>query len=196
MPTLKYFVIGIGTNLGNKVENIIKSLSILSQHLSIHKISNVYVSPALLLPGMPRTWQKDYLNLAILITYNKHPRNLLSTLKQMEQRMGRDLDAPRFSPRVIDLDILISTCKYWEDDFLQIPHKNFFKRSFAYLPTQEVFQQFSQKEYSMMCNNANNEKSILKLDNLKFNQFKENLLLKKTIIHLQLHQNFLRGNQF
>jgi len=178
MPKLEEFVVGIGTNMGNKLDNIINSLRIISQSLFIKNISNLYQSPALLVPDMPRLWREYYLNIAILVSYDGDPQNLLSILKKIEQRMGRNLNNPRLSPRIIDLDILISTCKHGKNDSLQIPHKSFFKRSFAYLPTKEVFNHFSYKESLLLNSNTQKKDLTIKLKNLKLKKFKENLLLK------------------
>ena len=180
---LDYFIIGIGTNLGNKFCNLINSLKIISHQLRIHKVSNIYKSPALFLPSMPLKWQMDFLNIAILVSFDKHPRILLDTLKQIEHRMGRIINAPRFSPRIIDLDILIGT-KNYNDTALQIPHKSFYTRNFAYLPAGEIFKKLTKNKVQLIDICRIEDFALVKQDKLDLNSSIQKLLLKKKFIDL------------
>ena len=132
------YVLGIGTNLGNKIANIKTAIEHISGKLNIIKISNIHKSKALLKPEHPKEWDKPFLNLAILIKFNATPEQLLEILKLIELKMGRNKNSPTWSPRIIDLDILIAEKFTINTPNLQIPHIEFFNRDFALIPASEV----------------------------------------------------------
>ena len=136
------YVIGIGTNLGNKMLNIDVALNMLSKRLRIIRISSVYESRALLKTDMPKQWDMDFLNLAILIDFEESPLNLLATLKSVEKEMGREQNMPLWAPRIIDLDILIAENLLVKEENLQIPHKELLNRGFALIPASEIAPNF------------------------------------------------------
>ncbi|ORU77989.1 2-amino-4-hydroxy-6-hydroxymethyldihydropteridine diphosphokinase, partial [Francisella tularensis] len=68
------------------------------------------------------------------ISSSLKPDELLVLLKDIELKIGRDLNAPAWSPRVIDLDILAAEDLILETDKLTIPHKELINRSFALAP--------------------------------------------------------------
>ena len=132
------YIIGIGTNLGNKTANINESLNYIKNEIEVIKISNIYKSKALLKPNHPKSWDKPYLNLAILIEFNSKPIFLLKLLKSIELTMRRDQEYLPWSPRIIDLDILMAENLTYQDSKLQIPHPEFINRDFALVPSAEI----------------------------------------------------------
>ena len=136
------YVIGIGTNIGDKSLNINNALKLLSGHLKILKTSNIYKSKALLNINAPKKWDKDFFNLAILLNFPSKPLELLKILKSIEKKMGRELKNPRFSPRIIDFDILIAENMVLQERGLQIPHRELLNRDFALIPAAEVAPNF------------------------------------------------------
>jgi 2-amino-4-hydroxy-6-hydroxymethyldihydropteridine diphosphokinase/dihydropteroate synthase len=146
------YVIGIGTNLGNKIANIKNAIKLISEKLDVIKISNLYKSEALLKPEHPKEWDISFLNMALLIKFNAEPEELLEILKLIELKMGRNKNSPTWSPRVIDLDILIAENLTIDLSNLQIPHMDFFNRDFALIPAAEIapdiiYQQKTLKEH-------------------------------------------------
>ena len=136
------YVIGIGTNLGDKKKNISKVLGIIDISYKIIKISNLYESDALVLPEMAKQWQEKYYNMATLIETDQSTYQLFEELKDIEIRIGRDLNAGRYAPRIIDLDILIARDTNISNDKLTIPHEGLLVRDFALVPAQEVAPDF------------------------------------------------------
>ncbi len=51
--------------------------------------------------------QPDFLNAAIRIRTELEPEELLDVCKEIEVERGRALDAPRHSPRPLDVDLLL-----------------------------------------------------------------------------------------
>ena len=132
------YVIGIGTNLSNKIANIEDAIKLISEKLDVIKISNLYKSKALLKPEHRKEWDRSFLNMALLIKFNAEPEELLAILKLIELKMGRNKNAPTWSPRIIDLDILIAENLTIDISNLQIPHIDFFNREFALIPAAEI----------------------------------------------------------
>ena len=140
--------IGLGSNLGHRRQNLEKALKAMAQSgLVILKTSPVYESPALLPPHAPTEWNKDFLNMVceVSITSSKFnqkqsalgPETLLKTLKTIEQKIGRK-KGPRWSPRVIDLDILLFQNQIVNTSSLKIPHPAITKRNFVLAPLKDI----------------------------------------------------------
>ncbi|MDP2335603.1 MAG: 2-amino-4-hydroxy-6-hydroxymethyldihydropteridine diphosphokinase [Bacteroidota bacterium] len=94
-------IIGIGSNIRAEL-NIQEMLALLANGVEIVQISQfVHTKPI----GIAN--QPDYLNGAVLIRTKLGLDKLSSYLKGLEDRMGRDRGPDKYSPRNIDLDILI-----------------------------------------------------------------------------------------
>lgn len=123
--------IGIGSNLGYRFLNIRKALHLIAeQAISKMRVSVILETKAILPPGAPLVWDLPYLNLVISGETSLSPQALLVNLKNIEKTLGRDLQAPRWAPRVIDLDILAWDEKILSEDTLKIPHPEFMNRHF------------------------------------------------------------------
>ena len=103
-------------------------------------ILNKVASPHYATPLLRRARLVEWMNAALELETDLSPRELLAALKRIEQALGRDLAAPRWSPRPIDLDIL-SFDGYCETDTehdLIVPHPRFHERRFALEPVAEL----------------------------------------------------------
>ena len=162
------YIIGIGTNLGNKVKNINRALNYIRNKVEIIKISSIYKSKALLKPDCPENWDISYFNLAILIIYNNTPLTLLHLLQSIESNMGRKKGYLPYSPRIIDLDILIAENFTYQDLKLQIPHPEFLNRDFALIPATEVAPTMLHKKTSQTLLNISHKFKNSKLELVKY----------------------------
>jgi len=101
--------VGLGGNAGHRARNIHAALALLQQldpaHLQLHATSLLYESTPV---GSPpeHAAQPRFLNAALELRTDLAPLQLLDRLKEVERRMGRDMQMVRNGPRVIDLDIL------------------------------------------------------------------------------------------
>ncbi len=131
-------IVGLGSNI-SALKNLRIAVAELKKKLNLKKISSIYESDAQVLPNAPTEYSQKYLNAAVLIHIeNFEPYQLLSELKQIEKKMGRE-NSNKWAPREIDLDILyVDGCKL-ESESLNIPHQNLCERPFALLPALEVF---------------------------------------------------------
>ena len=135
----KLVIIGLGSN-EEPLKHLRQALLKLRQqsNLKIKKVSRIYESDAQTPIGANDSWNKKYLNAAVLIeVFEFEPFLLLKQLKRIEKEIGRT-ESDSWAPRKIDLDILFADQFKLETETLNIPHKLFFERAFAYLPAQEV----------------------------------------------------------
>jgi len=125
-------LLGIGSNLGNREENISKALAALERHLVIKRVSSLYETEPIGYVNQP-----DFLNLCIKVETEMNPFELLSFLKAVESELGRK-ESLRWGPRTIDIDILLFDVKLIYSRRLIIPHKELLRRKFAIKPACEI----------------------------------------------------------
>ena len=126
--------LGLGSNLGDRRANLAKALDLLTHRpLTVERVSPVVESPALLPDDAPADWNLPFLNLAVACDSDASPKTLLAWCKEIEQRLGRR-PGPRWSPRPMDIDILLWGDEQWLDESLTIPHPGLRERNFVLTP--------------------------------------------------------------
>ncbi len=132
--TEKVYIL-LGTNLGDREENLIEALGRLStiEGIKIACLSLIYNSPAMEM-NEP---SPDFLNQVIEINTRLTPLQLLTELKALELAMGRS-DKGKYQSRVIDLDILLFGAQIIESNELTIPQVRLLQRPFALIPLLEI----------------------------------------------------------
>jgi 2-amino-4-hydroxy-6-hydroxymethyldihydropteridine diphosphokinase len=120
--------IAIGSNLGDRLENIARAEQGLSESVEITGRSQVYETPPQYVVNQP-----SFLNLAVRGTPKMEPRPLLEALKRLEVSLGRQ-PGPRNGPRLIDLDILCFGERQIDTDELTLPHPRIQERYFVLQP--------------------------------------------------------------
>ena len=129
--------LAIGSNLGNKKNNIEKAKFILSQNgIIILKSSSFYQSPSWPNPKFPK-----FLNIVLKINTNLKPLELLDLCKEIETKLGRKKTSKN-SPRVCDIDILDYNKKVMKNG-LVLPHPRLHTRNFVILPLFEISKDWS-----------------------------------------------------
>jgi 2-amino-4-hydroxy-6-hydroxymethyldihydropteridine diphosphokinase len=100
-------ILGLGTNLGNKLHFLRSGLDCLRQlkDVTVREVSPIYISDALLPEGAPPSWNKPYLNCAVRCDTTLTPLAFLKSLKTIEIKLGRKVGEV-WAPRPIDIDIL------------------------------------------------------------------------------------------
>jgi 2-amino-4-hydroxy-6-hydroxymethyldihydropteridine diphosphokinase len=93
-------VLSLGSNIGDREENLRNALVELELVGEINLISSLYESDPLLV-----TEQRSFYNIVIEITYTKSATHLLKDVKRIEEKIGRT-KTYRYGPRVIDIDII------------------------------------------------------------------------------------------
>ena len=107
--------LGLGSNLGDREDNLRRAVSLLSRRASLIALSSVYET---------KPWgyasQPAFLNVACLLETSLSPQDLLELAQSVERDLGR-VPSFRYGPRVIDVDILLYGDEVIETPLLQVP---------------------------------------------------------------------------
>lgn len=128
----------LGSNMGNSPAILGQACEVLSNELGdIIHASKIYLSDAWGIEDQP-----VFYNQALQLSVSAlAPTDILAVTQQVEQRLGR-LHHPRWSSRVIDIDILYFDDLVVETERLTIPHKYLPYRNFALVPLCEIAPNF------------------------------------------------------
>ncbi len=132
------YLISLGSNIGDRLYNMRRAVGEIMNFSTISNASSLYESCALLPSGAPQSWDMDYLNAVLSCVSDLHPHALLAQLQMVERKMGRNMEREKWSPRIIDIDILMCSNHIINDDVLQIPHPHMHERPFIIMPTSEI----------------------------------------------------------
>jgi 2-amino-4-hydroxy-6-hydroxymethyldihydropteridine diphosphokinase len=125
--------ISIGSNLGDRESNFRTALERFKQKgMIIRSESSRYETEPWGVKDQPR-----FLNMAVEITTELSPEELLRTLKDIETEMGRNKTF-KWGPRIIDLDILLFDDIILDGEDLRIPHPFMHERDFVLKPLAEI----------------------------------------------------------
>jgi len=126
---MPFVYLALGSNLGNKLENIQKAINILKKNgIEIISYSKLYETTPY---GV--TEQPNFLNIVVKVDTDKEPEELLKLIKQTEKEIGRE-DTFKWGPRIIDIDILLYEKLIYRSNTLTIPHPEIKKRDFFLIP--------------------------------------------------------------
>jgi 2-amino-4-hydroxy-6-hydroxymethyldihydropteridine diphosphokinase len=124
--------LGLGTNLGDRKENLRKAIEAIALKMDIYQQSSLYETAA-----WGYTDQPDFLNQVVQVETDLTPLRLLNFLKRTEVELGR-VENFRYGPRQIDLDILFFDDLVKNTIRLQIPHPRLAERAFVLVPLNEI----------------------------------------------------------
>ncbi len=129
-------VLGLGTNLNNKEDNIknaIKAIVNLPK-TKFMKVSNFYETNPFDVPNI----EDNYINCCVKIITNLTPNTLLGTCLGIESAMGRTRPFYHAS-RIIDIDLIIYGDYKINSNDLILPHPEFSKRLFVLEPLLDLY---------------------------------------------------------
>ena len=127
--------LAIGSNLGNKINNIETTKFELERHkIEILKSSSNYLSESWPNPLMPK-----YINTVIKIKTSLLPLELLNICNLIELKLGR-FRSKKNAPRTCDIDIIDYNELILVENKHQLilPHPRMTKRNFVLLPLFEI----------------------------------------------------------
>jgi len=131
---LKEAYIGLGTNLGNREENLKKAIeNIITSVGEVISFSGIYVTE----PWGFRS-EDNFLNMVILINTRLKAVDLLKQLLKIEMQMGRVRETKKYTSRVIDIDILLYENEIINKPYLKIPHPMIQERKFVLVPLCDI----------------------------------------------------------
>ena len=127
--------LAIGSNLGNKINNVEVTKYELEQYkIKILKSSSNYISES-----WPDNSMPSYINIVIEIKTSLAPLKLLKVCNSIESKLGR-VRIKKNSPRTCDIDIIDYDSKILgrNNNKLILPHPRMSERCFVLLPLFEV----------------------------------------------------------
>jgi 2-amino-4-hydroxy-6-hydroxymethyldihydropteridine diphosphokinase len=127
--------LGLGSNVGDPAAHLRAALELLAaEGIEIDAVSSTYVTE----PVGEVLDQPDFLNAAVRIRTELEPEALLDACKRVEAARGRSFDAPRHSPRPLDVDLLLLGDLELATDRLTLPHREVTTRRFVLVPLLEI----------------------------------------------------------
>lgn len=132
--------LALGSNLGDKRENIYKAISLIAEQIgTILDQSALYTSK-------PWGFQTPnlFINAVIRVETNFTPQELLKASQNIEKEIGRSQKSSngQYADRRIDIDILFYDNIILNSTQLTIPHPHILDRDFVLIPLNELSPSF------------------------------------------------------
>jgi deoxyguanosine kinase len=134
MKSQHQVVLSLGSNQGNRLENIESCINLIHQEIgTVIQVSKLYETPA---------WgfESDaFYNCALLLHSNSSAQKLLFQVLKVEKQLGRIRSGQQgYQSRIIDIDLVVFDDQVIESEKLQIPHPLMQNRKFVLQPMQDL----------------------------------------------------------
>ena len=133
---MRKYYLGLGTNLGNCLENLRMCVSLLKERCTVVLVSKVYTT---------KPWgifnQPDFLNMCVCVETDLLEEEFFVFVMGIERKIGREKRVKN-GPRIIDVDIIL--CDKYAGTFSSsfgevcIPHKEMHKRATVLVPLCDI----------------------------------------------------------
>ena len=123
--------VSIGSNV-DRERNVRAGVRCLRDRFGDMRLSSVYESEPVGFVG------GRFFNLVAQIDTEESYRDVIGALRKIEDSGGRDRDAPRFSPRTLDLDLILYGDLVLEDDGTDLPRREIVTSAFVLGPLAEI----------------------------------------------------------
>ncbi|APG65437.1 2-amino-4-hydroxy-6-hydroxymethyldihydropteridine diphosphokinase [Tenacibaculum todarodis] len=126
--------LSLGSNQGNRLENLQKAINIIADTIGdVQKIASVYTTQSVGFKG------DDFLNTVIKVTTYLLPETLMQQLLSIEKELGRTRsNSGNYENRKIDLDVLLLDDTIISSENLIVPHPRMLDRKFVLVPLVEI----------------------------------------------------------
>ena len=126
--------LSLGTNQGNKLENLQKAINFISDVAGdVQKISAIYKTASWGFAG------EDFYNICIQVSTRLTADELLKTVLNIETKLGRQrTTSSEYQNRNIDIDVLLFDDEILFSKTLIIPHTKMLERKFVMVPLVEI----------------------------------------------------------
>lgn len=132
--------IGLGSNSGNKKENLTRAIEALSLALGSPAACSSFME------SEPWGFESDnnFVNCVVAFDTDVAPLALLDTTELIERQLGRTSKSAngQYCDRIIDIDILFYSSEIIECERLTVPHPLLHQRPFVLAPLNEIAPQF------------------------------------------------------
>jgi deoxyguanosine kinase len=127
-------VLSLGSNQGNRLENIEQCLELIHQEIgTIIKVSKLYETPS---------WgfeSEAFYNCALVLHTSQTPQQILAEVLIVEKKLGRiRSENAGYQSRIIDIDLIAFDDEIIHFEHLQVPHPLMQNRKFVLLPFQDL----------------------------------------------------------
>lgn len=195
-------ILSIGSNLGNRLENIQLAINGIHNNIgTVIKISKLYES---------KSWGFDgnsFYNCAILIHTDKNPNQILDKILNIENELGREKPKSKnYENRIIDIDIICIDNQIFNEENLTIPHPFMQDRKFVLQPMldlnidwkhpvllqniPELFQNCKDGNNCEIVGNLQHPLLNLKLENYNYIAIEGNIGAGKTTLTTRIADDF------
>lgn len=123
--------LSIGSNV-DRHHNVSSCLNALQREFGALEMSSVYESEAVGFEG------SHFYNLVVAIKTQLPLVQLSTRLKSIEDQHGRDRKGPKFSPRTLDIDIVVYDDRVGTFDGIELPRPELYFNAFVLLPMAEL----------------------------------------------------------
>ena len=131
--------LGLGSNI-DPGKNLRLGISELGARFGVLELSNVYRSAAVGFDG------DDFLNLVAGLESDASPAQLHAMLMEIHSLVGRTRAESRYSPRTLDIDLLLYDDLVLDEPPIRIPRSDILKYSFVLGPLAEIAPQLRHPE--------------------------------------------------
>lgn len=131
--------LSIGSNLGNRLENLQYAINEITKAAGkVTAVSSVYETEPIGFESCD--W---FLNACLSLETSKTPFELLAILNDIERESGRKpKKSDTYESRTLDIDIIFFDQQIIESHTLHIPHSRFRERLFVLLPLNDLDKDF------------------------------------------------------
>lgn len=136
MQPIRRCVVSIGSNLGDRLENLQGALNYLADtpDVFVTAVSPVYETEPIDAPE----GSELFLNAVVLLDTTLAARTLLERALAIEDAYGRERNGEYGAPRTLDVDLIIVGDRRSETNDLMLPHPKAAQRAFVLAPWHDV----------------------------------------------------------
>ena len=175
MPTI---FLSLGSNLGDRRENLRRAVEALREHYTQRAVSSLYETDPVGYADQPQ-----FLNIVWQGETAEEPNVVFRWIKDLEQLLGR---APSFpnGPRAIDIDLLLYNQRVITKTDLEIPHPRMTERAFVLLPFAEIAPHTAlptgQKRISELARSVSGKEGVRKIEDAEWARVEQGTRSKGT----------------
>ncbi|KQX03866.1 2-amino-4-hydroxy-6-hydroxymethyldihydropteridine diphosphokinase [Flavobacterium sp. Root420] len=134
MKSQHQIVLSIGSNQGNRLENIESCIALIHQEVgTVIQVSKLYETPA---------WgfESDaFYNCVLLLHSTSSAQKILNQILKVEKQLGRiRSNQEGYQSRIIDVDLIVFDDEIIDSEKLQVPHPLMQNRKFVLMPMQDL----------------------------------------------------------
>ena len=127
----------LGSNQGDRKVQIARAIQMIEESIGQIMCSSAMYETA----AWGKIDENDFINMALEVEHYMSPTQLLKTVNQIEDRLGR-IRIEKWGSRIIDIDIIFIEDTVIKTDKLTIPHSLMHKRNFVLEPMVEIAPEF------------------------------------------------------